>query len=518
MNMATYSRTRIRRLRIAGFRSCKDVELVDLPNIVVLHGPNGAGKTSLSRAVAVVVRCLSVVLDHPPTKETPIVWAYPIAREKLLIDADDFCREQLPELRIELELELGDRAPDLLRDPSVAGDVLSVSVVMRDLGPQHGISWGFEQLKVTPVREEQQQLELTVANARTELRQAEGRLSLLESLRASGSYNESAVDEAETEMQLERDKAAATVKRVEEALQREQANPVRFRLYVARLLEIGDAYRRFIREPQQTSSKGPVISDSNGHAQSAITPAGSGLQTAILEAMLSPDPLQYRFYRSLPKLLSEAGLFGGIVTNIRPVRDDVFNEIHVRIDTPHHTEIPLDKLGTGEQQLVFLVTSIARRQAPIALVQEPEAHLYRDTQLAFAQFLLRSVEPDTGNPTLDQLWIETHHHAFAISPEYFDVSLDAEGHTKVERRKRAAAHEHFYEPGPFLDALKQLVEGPEHLERGAVVFHDGDGAPVTAGALLDSLDSDGALVKEFTEAAARTVVRLLDKATRGPTH
>ena len=50
-----YVRTRIARLKVSGYRSLYDVELDDLPDIVVFHGKNGTGKSNLMRVPSMVL-------------------------------------------------------------------------------------------------------------------------------------------------------------------------------------------------------------------------------------------------------------------------------------------------------------------------------------------------------------------------------------------------------------------------------------------------------------------------------
>ena len=124
---------------------------------------------------------------------------------------------------------------------------------------------------------------------------------------------------------------------------------------------------------------------------------------------------------------------------------------------------------------------------PIAHIEEPEAHLHTSLMEPFARVLYESVTPDSGTPDVDQLWIATHHHHFALALEYFDVAL-VDGATTVTRLPRAKAARHFYEPGPIWEALRQLSTSTK--ARDAVVFRGADGAPVTAAQILDSIDND----------------------------
>ncbi len=479
---AGYWRTQIRGLRVSGFRGLRSVDLADLPDIVVLHGPNGAGKSSLMRAVELIVRWLGNSAQASiPDAEHPSRLGYAEARDALGIDRDDFCRGAGPEIRIRLEIELGTRAGPLMRAAAIRRGRVVLEAVVRDLGEEAGISHWFESSTLHS--------DISVNTVLTE--------EYFDDLLARSRSASDAGERAALSEQFHREYVEFEgITRLRNLTLGTSAE----RHHLRHLLEIGGAYRRIVREP---------ILGGSGEA------ASDALQTQLRRASMSRETEQYRFWTSLPSLLADAGLFDGKPARFRPSDDEVYNETSLLVSTEHHDDLPISHLGTGEQQLIAMVTSMCLRGAPIVLIQEPEAHLYRDAQLKLAGFLRRSVHSQFDPPRFDQLWIETHHHAFALAPEYLDVSLDDQGYTRVERRPRIAAQGHFYEPGPVLDALKQLVEDQKQLNGDSVVFHNGAGTPVTAGEILASLDGDQEVAQQYTEAVTRTVVRLLEKATRG---
>jgi hypothetical protein len=96
---------------------------------------------------------------------------------------------------------------------------------------------------------------------------------------------------------------------------------------------------------------------------------------------------------------------------------------------------PLGNLGSGEQQVVYMLAQRVITPFPIAHVEEPQAHLHTSLMEPFARVLHESVTGDGGTPDVDQLWIATHHHHFALALQYFDVQL-VNGATTVTRRPR----------------------------------------------------------------------------------
>jgi hypothetical protein len=164
-------------------------------------------------------------------------------------------------------------------------------------------------------------------------------------------------------------------------------------------------------------------------------------------------------------------------------------------------------MGTGTQQLVWMVASMFLNASPILQMEEPEAHLHSQRMIPLAHYLQQAVTPTSGDPVIDQLWLETHHHAFAISPYYLDVSMDYDGWTQAAMTKRSQAIKHFYEPGPFWEALRQLVDSA--LNDDTVVFRDASGLAITASMVKDSIEGDRILANEYAQAMTDAAVLAL---------
>lgn len=101
-----YVRTRIARLKVSGYRSLYDVELDDLPDIVVFHGKNGTGKSNLMRVPSMVLGWAGHVPWFKFSAEKPMRAGY-LEADKLGIRPTDFSNGHRPELRIELDIDLG---------------------------------------------------------------------------------------------------------------------------------------------------------------------------------------------------------------------------------------------------------------------------------------------------------------------------------------------------------------------------------------------------------------------------
>jgi energy-coupling factor transporter ATP-binding protein EcfA2 len=240
-------------------------------------------------------------------------------------------------------------------------------------------------------------------------------------------------------------------------------------------------------------------------------------EEAIFSACLSADQLERDSVRRLGRRLAGAGLFGAGAEPVAlfPVDDKRYGERRILLTHPTVGDLPLRNLGSGEQQIVYMLAQGVITPSPIAQIEEPEAHLHTSLMEPFARVLHESVTGDLGTPDVDQLWIATHHRHFALALEYFDVRL-VDGATKVEPLPRAKAARHFYEPGPIWEALRQLAQSAK--ERDAVVFRDAQGAPVTAAQILASIEQDPEqqLAMEYVRAMTDAMVLAMRKRAEAP--
>jgi len=188
------------------------------------------------------------------------------------------------------------------------------------------------------------------------------------------------------------------------------------------------------------------------------------------------------------------------VFELSAVRNSEFREYETQLTRGSLEGIPIANLGTGEQQLLILLLEVLISGAPIVQLEEPEAHLHKKLMLRLAD-ILQDVIKDHD---VDQLFLATHHHAFAIAPEYYDVTYDDEHGTRAKRTNRAKAIEHFYEPSPLWDALRSLVDSG--LTQDAVLFRDETGRAVRAKEVLASIEQQGPLAKRFVEEMTKTIL------------
>jgi len=420
-----YVRTRVSRLKVSGYRSLYDVELSDLPDVIVFHGKNGTGKSNLMRVPGLVLRWFGSTWAHP-TREQPVLLNYPNADEQFGLRPSDFSHGREPVLRVELEVELGSAVARSVEHTDESLGRLRLAFVAEDVA--RGIRMWCKSATL-------------------------GQDSL-----ASG-------------------------------FELMQTNP-RLHDFFARqgLLLHYRAYRSIGHEP----------------AKNVDGDLAQTFQRRMFAVHIDSDIGRRRQLQRLGQRLGEIGaLPGDGPIELAPGLDKRFNEHQLQVAVPGVGDVPLENLGTGQQQLIMMTADALVERRPILQLEEPEAHLHADLMEAFARFLRTEAEIAGPESPIDQIWLSTHHHAFAIAPEYFEVTHDPEAGTKVQRRDRAYATRHFYEPGPLWEALRTLANS---TSRETVVMHDADGQPITAGQILDSIDGNRELANEFASAATRTIV------------
>ena len=511
--MTDYTRTAIRSLSIKGFRSIRSLELENIPDLVVLHGPNGSGKSNLLLAAELVIRAATLPGELPVSKKTATKLSLANADKLLKLRPDDFHIGLAPKkIQIAVTIELGRRTDaDLGHSTSLSTNHLLLNLIAEQIGDTEirywfaqanfadGLSLGIDQ---TPAAQ-QLRNELAEAQASEAAHNANAFRFEQELEDRSEELDFRAGLRAQIISHMHSSRTAAFKAASQARELQDKLGPASFvaermrRTVLPKLLQISPAYR--------------------------VPGSEADPETALFHAFLSENQKERQATERLSRRLGKAKLFGpkgDSAENVRliPVESGTYKEKQVRISHPTGGELPLRNLGSGEQQVIFMLAQRVITPFPIAFLEEPEAHLHTSLMGPFAQVLLDSVQGDGGVPDVDQLWIATHHHHFALALEYFDVQL-VDGATQVTRLPRAKAAQHFFEPGPIWEALRQLASSAK--QREAVVFRAADGAPVTAGQILDSIEKDPMqqVAKDYANAVTEAMVLAMrqraEKAT-GP--
>jgi ABC-type transport system involved in cytochrome c biogenesis ATPase subunit len=496
--MSSYTRTAIRRLSIRGFRSIRSLELIEIPDLVVLHGPNGAGKSNVLLATQVVRRALTRSGDLPIGKENAVTLSQTDANETLGLRPTDFHFGASPEIRIGFDVSLGTRAIELIKAP-MDGPIqkLSVDIVVQLISDTEMLYW-FDRAEIDDIvlrwtNSESQSVELLQqinqirSKIETQRLIVDGQEAALAALDSRS--NEPEVIAARTAARGRVKGQTVSLRNLESLLRQTEmqldkpmllVHRIRYTL-IPKLIHISAAYR--------------VPGD--------ISDPETDLHRAAL-AESGPDAAAMK---RLGERLGSVGFFGGDTKPIyiRPVSNS-YGERVIHLSHPLlGMELPVRNLGSGEQQIVYMLAQRVITPCPIALLEEPEAHLHTSLMERFARVLRESVDGDGGTPDVDQLWVATHHHHFALALSYYDVKIE-NGATTIETMPRAKAAKHFYEPGPIWEALRQLANSAKMRE--SVVFRDADGNPVTAREILESIENDPLqhIAKEYVRAMTEAMV------------
>lgn len=513
--MTGFNRTAIRRLSIQGYRSIRALELTDLPDLVVLHGPNGAGKSNLLLAVQLILKAAAHGEALALGQENALALSLKAADQELGLRPDDFHHGAPPEIRIVVEIALGGRAAALAEEhgPQELG-TLRASLVIQRAGEDQLRLW-FEQADIR--RSDANDHLLLRSDVAAQLRDAS----------ASSSPELAKISE-----QIEQVKAEYKRLGVRPQLEQQRERAIRLsqrsrqatRLQRLRLLLDAERERIVRSDPEayfierlRTMMLPRLLQVSPAYR---VPGQGADPQQALFDSCLSEQPEQRAATRRLGQRLARAGLFGAPGVGLAPValipvESKTYTEKQIRLVTAHG-EVPLRNLGSGEQQVVYMLAQRVITPFPISLLEEPEAHLHTGLMDPFARVLLDSVAGADGPPDVDQLWIATHHHQFALALEYFDVRL-VNGATEVRRLPRAKAAAHFFEPGPIWEALRQLASSAR--ERDAVVFRDASGEAVTAAQILDSIEKDPEqrVARDYARAMTEAMVQAMrQRAERAP--
>ncbi len=415
--MTDHVRTRIKTLSVRGYRSLRQVELRDIPELVVLHGPNGSGKTSIVLAIRLVLRAALHAGSHgaaglATSRDRPCVLSLATADEALDLRPDDFSRGQPAEMRIAMEVLLGSRAREVILPGAVPASSLFLELVVQGAADEtrdKTLRYWFERADVDDrvglsVRGPMPLQHVSMALAEVvDLRDRLARELASRHDAAPGPLvaMRSAVEGAESRVNALEARAAA-----------EQAVAGRIeKLLLPKLVHTAGAYR---------------------------VPGGREDPTlALYHAFLSEDPRQQAAARAVSATLGKVGLFGPPVgpfggdkrapIELTPVEAKTYGEEQVRFTHPVHGSLPLRNLGQGEQQLFFLVAQLALTSSPIVLLEHPEAHLH----LSFAESVGAALRKLVDDGTVDQLWVASRQFGGLLKVQCTEVTL-ADGWTTVQ--------------------------------------------------------------------------------------
>lgn len=506
----SFQRTMVTSLRVQGYRSLREVEIADLSSLVVIHGANGTGKSNIIRAVQHILFWASAsgfLPSHPQHARELSEISLP---SELGITRDDFSRGELPEIRIALEMQVGCFAKKFLGEEMVLPVKLSLEAIAQDTGEK--IIYWFRKAQfgtfslLENKRDESDgghgefisqtiRLQERVQALTNRIWEHEQKLSKS----IMGQRRPDVMDIKTLEQELRKEETK--LRDLEMQLSKEELLSTRVKtLLLPRLLQHFSAYRTGFAKETLPTRHHPITSQ---------TVRDFELQNHFLTSWISQDRERRQSVTQLGRRLRQAGYE---VKGVTPIWNSEQEKAQLLIETPDVGELPMSQVGTGMQQLIFLLGGIFANPSAIVMIEEPEAHLHKDTMLSLAEYFQVAVEDVNGIPDIDQLWLETHHHAFALALEYLDVSKDGEGWTKVQKKPRSRAIEHFYEPSPFWEALRQLVA--DALEDDDVVFRDASGQPVTAGNIRESIEGDREIANEYVKALTEMTVASLRRKSK----
>lgn len=509
-----HERTKILSLRVRNFRSIRELTIDNLPDIVVFHGENGTGKSNILRAIERAIVWGSNAIGAGSRAESTLIEAEQLPHTTGLFPSDVTAGQS--ELRIGLCVALGTRANEQLAVDVPRLSKLELECVLQDVGDNKYRFW-FERALfndeinlLAPVSDTESQLLVTLAQQRTKVVEFE---RYLEQARAqlrgtiSAANAESARRQAST-LETQIDEQRALIRTSEAGLERLGGaallrERIGRRLLASNVLTVSREYRQIHGELWQGGAELQELAHFDARH----------IQRQLFEWSTSADPRRRAGVQAFANRLQRAGLGKRGAVTLVPVIDRTFKQYRTLLAQGDGAQVALEALGSGEQQLFLLMAQLLIEGRPIVQLEEPEAHLHHVLMEQFARELTSMVSPPAGErPEVDQLWIATHHHRFALAEEFFDVSYSTERGTTVERLPRARAAKHFYEPGPLWEVFRSLAETA--LSPESVVFFDAERKPVTARALDEAIRAEAPIAREWAKQLTEYMVLAMKKSAQ----
>lgn len=447
---------KIRRVVIENYRSVGRVELDGLGDFVVFYGPNGGGKTNLLRGIstafAVLARMaregLPAWLDNPPWLQALFTLRdLRIGTHRAILGVALDVRDE-PLARIDEQHEL-EEVSFRCAVEHVGGGVLRVSTPsVVATGTHASFHWDLVALLgTTSQRERPAQSDAEPADDLARRPSAVRRL-LIDGVGRRGFYR---CDDVRSFQPCERDAAQ-------------------------------DGTHQTIQD---------------------FLLAGR-VEEAISRAAVSGDDAQRERFELLRAILVRKPLE---LPDIEAVVPNKRYELRFRTRTPGKTTVPSNATSLGMQQIVILLGVLLFCEARSCAVEEPEAHLHAPTSGRALRQVLRELVRDG---MIDQLFVATHSNLYDLDPQgFWSIALEGD-HTvaRYETQLSRIDQDHLFEPGAAKRVLQDLLR---HGDAAEIVAYGADGAPITAAAMLDELQSDSETgvryAAELSRAAARMFLR-----------
>ena len=196
-------------------------------------------------------------------------------------------------------------------------------------------------------------------------------------------------------------------------------------------MEDRDRLLTWIQTPLGPQSRALAILDERRRPSwMSRTEQGSLLHPALAKQLLSVrmdyDPEARQRWRAFVESLQRFPQFKNRIIDIQLDRTGAAPEMVV--EDPGKTVLPLDKLSSGEQQLIVLYAGVVFARTPIVAIAEPELSLDEKNQKTFGALLAGLVKE--GH--VDQVILESHVPAFD-GERVLRFSRSATGSTEVER-------------------------------------------------------------------------------------
>lgn len=151
------------------------------------------------------------------------------------------------------------------------------------------------------------------------------------------------------------------------------------------------------------------------------------LKKALFYAYLSADLQQKKRFAAIKSVLAEPPFSLG---ELDVALDQETDQIDIGFIRPQG-RLPLDNLGSGSRQLLLVLGQVFLNDFPIVALEEPEMNLSPQWQQDLMVALRRLMQdPAIG---LKQIFISTHSPYFEFAENFYDVTLDENGHTQVKR-------------------------------------------------------------------------------------
>ncbi len=365
----------IKNIRIQGFRSLQNIEILDLKQINIFHGENNSGKSNLLKALAIFFKNKNTEVKYAETGEEAIAETDYDKGYLYNFTNDNYYNHILYNIKIELDILFNDKEKKIFTEIPDQEKQLLGQIIPTTL------------FKYTMIIKPKSNDKCYCY------------ISKIDKVDNTNILNIFEFDGESITTFFSQDKSIGN------DLKEKLLNIIS-KNYVLVSSE------RFLKREFDNKKQNIILFNNNNIKQSLFT------------LSLSKDAEDIKLYNGINDFCHQY-----LNGHLRFYRSPINNEINIMIEK-NGDVLPIDNYGTGYQQLLMLVSNILNVKAKILGLEEIELNLSYKSQDILMKKIYDLIYDE--NNTINQILLSSHSPHISMKKNYYKVEINTNSETKFE--------------------------------------------------------------------------------------